>query len=160
MKATISQRFTANVDTNKPQSDSESTSESTFDVECDCRFIFFCKKPSTSVTPNDLPGRRDWKIQYVKLFYEKDRIIPIDGHGVPRFHRTDLLKYPVGYQYLGLAQSMLGYKVRNDLPTMRNESSQAFRAMYEAMERWLRAEPGVADLLGVPAGGSKAEPRF
>lgn len=157
MKASITQRFTI---PREGQSKSDAGPDFVFDVDCDVRFIFFCKKPSTSTPLCPDADRREWKIQYVKLFYEKDRLSPADGRpeSVPRFDRVDLLKYPVGYQYLGLAQSMLGHKVLNDLPTMND--NEAFWGMYEAMGRWLKAEEGVADLLGVPREGKGTEPRF
>jgi len=122
MKATITQRF--------------SIEGNAVDVECDCRFIFFCAKfPSVG-----------WKTQYVKLFYEKDKMIPVDGKSVPEFDKAELKKYPVGYQYLGVAQAMLGHKILDGLPTMDNK---AFYTMYEAMDQWLQGK-SVGKLLGVP----------
>jgi hypothetical protein len=74
MKATITQRFTIDsIDV---------------DVECDCRFIFWCKKENG-----------EWKVQYNRLFYEKDKLIPVDGKTVPVFGKEQLEKYPVGYTY-------------------------------------------------------------
>ncbi|KAL1998131.1 hypothetical protein VTN02DRAFT_6812 [Thermoascus thermophilus] len=162
MKATVSQRFTIprQQQSSGQQQGQQQPPDFVFDVDSDVRFVFFCKKPSTSTPLRPDADRREWKVQYVRLFHEKDRLCPVDGRpeSVPRFDRVDLLKYPVGYQYLGLAQSMLGHKVRSDLPTLCD--NEAFAAMYEAMGRWLRADDGVADLLGVPAEGKGTEPRF
>lgn len=128
MKATITQRFVVD--------------NLTYDIECDCRFIFFCTKAPTS-TSN---GRPEWKTQYVKLFYEKDKVVAVDGKNAPEFPKEDLEKYPVGYQYLGAAQAKLGHEILGGLPTMDN---QAFYDMYEAMDGWLQAKD-VDELLKVP----------
>lgn len=74
MKATITQRF-------------QDLDGCECDIDCDNRFIFFCKK-----TP------QGWKTQWVKLFYEKDRIVPVDGKTVPNFPRSELSKYTEGKQ--------------------------------------------------------------
>ena len=129
MKATITQRFTMD--------------NITFDVECDNRFIFFCTKAPTS-TSN---GKPEWKTQYVKLFYEKDKVVSVDGgKTVPTFTEEELNKYPVGYQYLGAAQAKLGHQILTDLPTMENK---AFYDMYEAIDGWLQGK-NVDSLLQVP----------
>lgn len=128
MKATITQRF--DMDGMK------------FDMECDCRFIFFCHKAATS-TSN---GRPEWKTQYVKLFYEKDKVVAVDGCTVPRFERGELERFPEGYQYLGAAQSMLGHEILGGLPTMDNEG---FKDLHRAMDEWLQGRE-VAGILQVP----------
>ena len=74
MKATITHRFTF--------------PESQLDVDCDCRFIFFCEKRA---------GSNEWKAKYVKLFYEKDKVVSVDGYTAPRFEAAELDKYPKGY---------------------------------------------------------------
>ncbi|PYH36217.1 uncharacterized protein BO87DRAFT_375246 [Aspergillus neoniger CBS 115656] len=122
MKATITQRF--------------SFDGIEFDVECDCRFIMWCQK--------DPAG---WKVHYKRLFYEKDKIMPVDGKHVPDFSEEELKPYPYGYRYLGASQARLGHKIKLDLPTM--EDNDKFRGMYEAMEKWLRGED-VKETLGIP----------
>ena len=114
MKATITHRFTF--------------PESQFDVDCDCRFIFFCERQ----TPEQGGG---WKAKYVKLFYEKDKVVPDDGHTAPRFEPAELAKYPQGYCYLGAAQARLGYDIDICLPTPFN--SGLWDRMYGEMEKWL-----------------------
>ncbi|PWY82014.1 catabolic 3-dehydroquinase [Aspergillus heteromorphus CBS 117.55] len=128
MKATITQRF--------------SWDGVEFDVDCDCRFINFCVKQNG-----------EWKVVYIKLFYEKDRVAPADGHTVPTFDAAELERYPKGYQYLAVAQARLGHPILGDLPTMDNE---AFFALYRAMDAWLEGR-AVGDLLGIPR---DAEPRY
>ncbi|KAK3934089.1 hypothetical protein QBC46DRAFT_274469 [Diplogelasinospora grovesii] len=110
MKATITHRFTSSDGTE-------------FDVDCDCRFIFFCEKTGT-----------DWKAKFVKLFYEKDKVVPVDGYSAPRFTKEELGMYPEGYRYLGAAQARLGYEIDLQLPTARNE---LWGRMYGEIEKWL-----------------------
>lgn len=128
MKATITQRFTFD--------------NITFDIECDCRFIFFCHKSPTSTSG----GKLEWKMQYSKLFYEKDKVVPVDGKTVPTFTEEELSKYPVGYQLLGAAQAKLGHEILGGLPTLNN---QAFFTLYQAIDEWLQGK-NVENLLGVP----------
>ncbi|KAL3464872.1 catabolic 3-dehydroquinase [Aspergillus heterothallicus] len=125
MKATITQRF--NIDGIE------------YDVDCDCRFIMFCKKVS------QMPGPPAWKIKFKKLIYEKDRIVPVDGRNVPTFEKSELEKYPYGYRYLGASQAKLGHEIKTDLPVLNNEG---FFEMYKAMDTWLRGED-IKELLGI-----------
>lgn len=111
MKATITHRFTF--------------PDSTFDVDCDCRFIFFATKTAAD----------GWKAKYVKLFYEKDKVVPVDGHTAPRFTNDELDKYPQGYRYLGAAQAKLGYEIDVHLPTPYDNG--LWERMYGEMEKWL-----------------------
>jgi hypothetical protein len=96
------------------------------DVECDCRFIFFCKIENG-----------EWKAQYVKLFYEKDKVVPVDGKTVPDFPKEELEKYTEGYQYLGAAQATLGHKILQGLP---NANNKGWYDMYTAMADWLQGK--------------------
>lgn len=121
MKATITQRL--------------SIDNITFDAECDCRFIFFCTKATG-----------EWKTQYVKLFYEKDKMVAVDGKNVPEFKKEELERYPEGYQYLGASQAKLGHEILGGLPTMQGE---AFEGLYEAIDGWLQGKD-VETLLKVP----------
>jgi hypothetical protein len=116
MKATITQRFT------------DSSTGIQYDVECDTRFIFWCLREANG----------DWKAQYNRLFYEKDRLVPVDGKHVPEFGEEELKRYPEGYKYLGAAQARLGHPVLTGLPTCRDD--EAFWRMNEMMRKWLRGE--------------------
>lgn len=92
------------------------------DVECDCRFIFFA-----------LIEDGEWKARFVKLFYEKDKILAVNGK-LPEIPESELDKYTEGYKYLGYAQSTLGHKILHDLP---NANNKGFKDMYQAMADWL-----------------------
>jgi hypothetical protein len=114
MKATITQRFTMKgVD---------------IDVECDCRFIFFAKIEDG-----------EWKAQWVKLFYEKDKVVAANGKDVPEgvFTKEALEPYTEGYKYLAVAQASLGHPILNDLP---NANNKGWYDMYKAMEDWLQGK--------------------
>lgn len=71
----------------------------TFDVECDCRFIFCCRIENN-----------EWKVQWYKVIYEKSWIQPADGKSLPKFDEADLRRYPEGYNYLAVAQKMIGHQ--------------------------------------------------
>ncbi len=113
MKATITQRFVTD-------------SGVAYDVDCDCKFLFFCEKS---------PGTGEWKTRYVKLIYEKDKVVPADGHTAPVFPKDELDRYPEGYRFLGAAQSSLGYDVDLSLATAKDHG-RWFR-MYACIEKWL-----------------------
>ncbi|KIY47730.1 hypothetical protein FISHEDRAFT_65982 [Fistulina hepatica ATCC 64428] len=116
MKTTITQRFTL------PATTPGETCQA--DVECDNRFIFFCQKLDSG----------EWKCKYYKVFYEKDRVVPVDPAKPPAsFDEAELAKYPEGYRYLAVAQNAIGHRIAN-LPTLRNSQ---FEKMYEAMGQWL-----------------------
>jgi hypothetical protein len=114
MKATVTQRFRS-ADAGPP-----------YDVDCDCRYIFFCKTD---------PGcNGEWKVQFVKIIYEKDKLCAVDGKTVPEFAVEELQKYPAGYRYLGAAQARLGHCINTQLATL---DEPYWSKMYECMEKWL-----------------------
>ena len=133
MKATITQRF------------KEGGTE--YDVDCDCRFIFFCEKVAASTDPSSWQatgqGERHWSwhVKYVKLIYEKDKVVPVNG-ALPKFEEDELDGLPEGYRYLGAAQRRLGYGIDKGLVTLRNKEGMG--RMYGSVERWL--EGGDAEL--------------
>ena len=130
MKATITQRFTISA------GDGSSSLEPVqFDVDCDCRFQFFCLKD----------GAGDWKVKYVKLIYEKDKVVPVDGTRAPAFSKDILDQYPEGYKYLGAAQRMLGHGIDDSLPTPHDHA--LWLDLYVKMGEWLDGQPDV-DLVG------------
>jgi hypothetical protein len=128
MKATITHRFKFSPATGGNGTTPEAETAE-FDVDCDCRFIFFCEKN---------PATDQWKAKYVKLFYEKDKVVPVDGVTTPRFAEEELERIPAGYKYLGAAQARLGYEIDLDLPTA---SGELWDRMYAEMEKWLDAKP-------------------
>lgn len=121
MKATITHRFKFAPSNGSGPAGAE---EAQFDVDCDCRFIFFCEKQADGA----------WKAKYVKLFYEKDKVVPVDGALAPKFSHDELQMYPEGYKYLGAAQARLGYEIDLQLPTA---SGELWDRMYGEMEKWL-----------------------
>jgi hypothetical protein len=125
MKATITQRFTTAGPT-------PAAPPIVYDVDCDCRFLFFCLRDESGA----------WKAKYVKLIYEKDKVCPVDGQTVPQFDKATLDKYPEGYKYLGAAQASLGHAVDPDLATL---DERYWSKMYKCMEEWLEgaADPGL-----------------
>ncbi|KAK1778778.1 hypothetical protein QBC45DRAFT_413385 [Copromyces sp. CBS 386.78] len=112
MKATITHRFTEG--------------GVAYDVDCDCRFIFFCEKQAAT---------QEWKAKYVKLFYEKDKVVPVDGQTVPKWDKSELSTYPEGYRHLAMAQAKLGYKIDMNLPTPHDDG--LWKRMYGEIENWL-----------------------
>lgn len=154
MKATISQRFS----TPNPSNPTEPIE---YDIDCDVRFIMWCIKmplptpklgspghysptPGTGLGPRS--GSGGWKVQFVKLFYEKDRVVPVDGKNVPTFGKEELDAFPYGYRHLGAAQARVGREVRKDLATLKEDDK--FYGMYRAMDGWLNGED-VRGVLGI-----------
>lgn len=122
MKATITQRFI------EPGTGIE------YDVDCDCRFLFFCEREDPTVALDD-GGVLSWKTRYVKLVYEKDRIVPADGVHAPTFSPDILSTFPEGYRYLGAAQQLIGYDIDLQLATVKDQAT--WKQMYVSMEKWL-----------------------
>ncbi|OTA99352.1 hypothetical protein M426DRAFT_325216 [Hypoxylon sp. CI-4A] len=124
MKATITQRFKIGGD------DAMGIEPIVFDVDCDSRFHFFCFRDNDT-----------WRVKYVKLIYEKDKIVPVDGKTSPSFTKEALDKYPAGYKYLGASQSMLGHEIDVSLPTIQGPEHGAANVLwldlYEKVEQWL-----------------------
>ena len=137
MKATITQRFTISPGgAGGADGDGGPSLEPVqFDVDCDCRFHFFCFKD----------GAGEWKVKYVKLIYEKDKVVPVDGTRAPTFRKEILDLYPEGYKYLGAAQRMLGHAIDDSLPTPHDHT--LWLDLYAKMGEWLDGQADV-DLVG------------
>ncbi|KAJ7261880.1 putative pathogenesis associated protein Pep2 [Mycena rebaudengoi] len=101
MKATITQRF------------SLPPNNTLVDAESDCRFCMFFEK--------DDSGK--WGARFVRHFYEKDKLIPVDPRFVPVIDDEKLSVFPGGYRYLAYCQeaTMPGIKVKRDMPGVRGE---------------------------------------
>ncbi|KAK7751344.1 hypothetical protein SLS62_006750 [Diatrype stigma] len=146
MKATITQRFTLSPSLGGGEGASPNDGDGissfepvVFDVDCDCRFHFFCLKDGEA---------GDWKVKYVKLIYEKDKVVPVDGMRAPAFRKEVLDQYPEGYKYLGAAQRMLGHDIDGCLPTPNNHD--LWLDLYKKMEQWLDGRPDI----GLSSSGS------
>ncbi|KIW15439.1 hypothetical protein PV08_05485 [Exophiala spinifera] len=98
MKATITQRFVLD--------------GCEVDAEVDCRFLFFWDKVESRVT--HLP---EWKAKFVRHWYEKDKLIPVDPRRVPELDQCLLDRFPSGYRYLAYCQQkLMGLPVDTGLP--------------------------------------------
>ncbi|KAF2972458.1 hypothetical protein GQX73_g1090 [Xylaria multiplex] len=137
MKATITQRFTILGD---PERGVEPL---VFDVDCDCRFQFFCLEQPAAQHGDP----REWKVRYVKLIYDKDKVVPVDGKTSPTFSKDVLRRCPEGYRYLGAAQHMLGHDIDEALPTIQGPEKGvaplSWLSMYEKMGQWLNGEDDI-----------------
>ncbi|KAL9073921.1 MAG: hypothetical protein Q9157_004567 [Trypethelium eluteriae] len=119
MKATITQRFILD--------------DCEVDAEADCRFIFFFSKRE---------GR--WGANFVRHWYEKDKLFPVDPTKVPRIDQERLKEYPRGYKFLAYCQEVvLGVKVLRDLPGHRidvvagTESGKKHDVLYWQAKSWV-----------------------
>jgi len=118
MKATITQRFTID--------------GCEVDAESDCRFIFFFEKRNER-----------WGACFVRHWYEKDKLIPVDPRKIPALDDEKLMKFPKGYRYLAYCQeiTMPGANIKLDMPGHRNEnnslSGKAHDKLYLQAKQWL-----------------------
>jgi hypothetical protein len=118
MKATITQRFTID--------------GCEADAESDCRFCFFWEKQSTG----------DWKARFVRHWYEKDKLIPVNPAKVPKLDEDKLNGFPSGYRYLAYCQeATMGVKVLLDMPGHRRENDNVngkkHDLLYWQSKQWL-----------------------
>ena len=100
------------------------------DAESDCRFcMFFHRNASTN---------SEWKVKYVRHFYEKDKLIPVDPRKIPSIDDALLDSFPVGYRYLAYCQqTVMGVKVKTDMPGHRGEEHD--RLLWQC-KQWLDGE--------------------
>jgi hypothetical protein len=120
MKATITQRF--NLD------------QCLVDAEADCRFCMFFEKRGDK-----------WGAAFVRHWYEKDKLIPVDPRRVPQLDDLKLETYPNGYRYLAYCQeATMGVKVKMDMPGHRNEgdslTGKEHDKLYFQIKQWLNGE--------------------
>jgi hypothetical protein len=124
LKATITQRFTH--------------TDIAFDVEADCRFIFFFEKVDGV-----------WGARLVRHWYEKDKIIPVNPARVPEVDEEKARIYPEGYRYLAYWQEKtMGVEVVRDLPGHRRDvgtvNAEKHDLLYWQAKKWL--EEGTLDV--------------
>jgi len=97
------------------------------DVLCTGRFYDFFEK------------RNDrWGIVLRRLFYEKDRMDPVDASKRLRLDPKILERFPEGYRHLAYVQSALGYDVKTDMPGLKGPEAEA---LYARGKKWLAGEP-------------------
>lgn len=93
------------------------------DVLCTGRFYDFFEK------------RKDrWAIVLRRLFYEKDRMDPVDPSKTVQLDPDILAQFPEGYQHLAYLQSGLGFKVKTNMPGLRGPEADA---LYAQGKKWL-----------------------
>ena len=97
------------------------------DVLCTGRFYDFFEK------------RKDrWAIVLRRLFYEKDRMDPVDPSKTVHLDPNILAKFPEGYRHLAYLQTNIGFAVRTDLPGLKGPEVEA---LYNRGKQWLAGEP-------------------
>ena len=97
------------------------------DVLCSGRFYDFFEKRD---------GR--WAIVLRRLFYEKDRMDPVDPSQQVKLEPEVLQSFPVGYQHLAYLQSKLGFPVKKNMPGLRGPDADA---LYAHGRNWLDGKP-------------------
>ncbi|CAG9984819.1 unnamed protein product [Clonostachys byssicola] len=117
LKATITQRFTID--------------GCEVDAEADCRFCFFFEK---------IDGR--WGARFVRHWYEKDKLIPVNPNKVPKVDEQKLNSYPEGYKCLAYCQELtMGVTVSKDMPGHRRHvgtaSGEKHDLLYKQAKDWL-----------------------
>ena len=65
------------------------------DADSDCRFCFFFEKGTDKIT--DI-AEGEWRARYVRHWYEKDKLVPVNPNKVPKLDETELAKHPYGYK--------------------------------------------------------------
>ena len=97
------------------------------DVLCVGRFYDFLEK-----------RKGKWAIVLRRLFYEKDRIDPVDPSQSLKLDPAILNRYPVGYQHLAYLQAGLGFPVKTNMPGLRGPDADRLYALGRA---WLAHKP-------------------
>ncbi len=97
------------------------------DVVCAGRFYDFFEKRK---------GR--WAIVLRRLFYEKDRMDPVDPSKTVTLDAKLLDRFPSGYRHLAYLQSNLGFNVKTNMPGLSGPDAEA---LYRHGERWLAGKP-------------------
>lgn len=120
VKATITQRFVID--------------GAEVDVECDCRFCFFFEK---------VDGR--WGARFVRHWYEKDKMIPVNPAKVPKIDEAKLATYPEGYKFLAYCQEdTMAVSVIKDMPGHNRHkgtpSGKKHDLLYMQAKAWLDGE--------------------
>ena len=97
------------------------------DVVCTGRFYDFLEKRK---------GR--WGLVLRRLFYEQDRLDPVDPAATLKLDQALLDRFPVGYRHLAYLQTGIGYKVKADMPGLDGPEADA---LYARGAAWLKGKP-------------------
>jgi len=64
-----------------------------------------------------------WGARFVRHFYEKDKLIPVDPRHIPELDDAKLAQFPSGYRYLGYCQEacLPNCTVKKDMPGIRGK---------------------------------------
>lgn len=93
------------------------------DVVCIGRFFDFLEKRD---------GK--WGLVRRQPIYEKDRIDPVDPAVVLKLDQEKLAQYPEGYRHLAYIQEEIGYRVKRDMPGLKNAEVET---LYTEGREWL-----------------------
>jgi len=96
------------------------------DVVCAGRFCDFLEKRG---------GR--WGIVLRQPIYEKDRLDPVDPAAKLELDATILQRFREGYRHLAYVQTLIGQKVKPDMPGLKGPEVEA---LYARGKRWLAGE--------------------
>ncbi len=97
------------------------------DVVCTGRFYDFLEK-----------RKNRWGLVQRRLFYEKDRLDPVDPAATLKLDPTLLERFPAGYRHLAYLQTRIGYKVKDDMPGLDGPGAEA---LYARGAAWLKGKP-------------------
>ena len=97
------------------------------DVVCTGSFYDFFEKRD---------GR--WAIVLRQPIYEKDRMDPVDPAARLSLDATLLSRFPEGYRHLAYLQTVIGFKVKPDMPGLKGPEVEA---LYARGRAWLEGEP-------------------
>jgi len=97
------------------------------DVVCTGRFYDFVEKRG---------GR--WGVVLRQPIYEKDRVDPIDPASRLELDQAALAKFPTGYRHLAYIQTLIGYKVKLDMP---QQTGPEVDRLYARGKAWLAGGP-------------------
>lgn len=97
------------------------------DVVCTGRFYDFFEKRN---------GR--WGIVLRQPIYEKDRMDPVDPAARLSLDATLLARFPEGYRHLAYLQTVIGFKVKPDMPGLKGPEVEA---LYARGRAWLDGKP-------------------
>ena len=97
------------------------------DVVCTGRFYDFVEKRG---------GR--WGVVLRQPIYEKDRVDPINPASRLELDQAALAKFPTGYRHLAYIQTLIGYKVKLDMP---QQTGPELDRLYARGKAWLAGGP-------------------